>query len=367
MTLLAILSACGGSGSSGGATEIRFANVGNNGIFDPSITRDGTGKLWMSYSEVNFGTGTTAYWTVRTRIASSVNAGANWTDTGIVTDSMPVVGLSSPWEAWWQQETSRVAWDGADTDANRRLKILWHRYTYVHNTDTGAHGPAYDNGWIALKTAAAPGDLAAAPERKLFTGSFYNTANDAIDGPPEFPLAASYPGLADCAVFAEPGMLPVSDGVYVALRCATLPGSGKVGKLVLLKCTHTAAKAFAACSYPGDFLVDSEAAGYGAYNGFSAPDLVKVGAHTYLIVTPTNNDNYRGCLVFEVADVATAALVRDGGGKATVVKAVATASGADHVGACGYDAGAPKAGVVDSEYRAGSLPNFRVFASHIDL
>ena len=365
---LAALCACGRSEDEGGydSREIKFPNIGNNGIFDPSITQDGTGKLWMSYSEVNFQPGTTAFWSVRTRIASSNDAGASWVDAGLITDTLPAV-VTLPYEGWWQQEMSRIAYDADDSDTTRRWKMLWHRYIYVHNTDTGAHGPTHENGWISLKVAGSSDGLASAVERKLFTGYAYNTANDTTIGPPEFPLASQYPGLADCAVFAEPGMLAVANGVNVVLRCAPAPLSSDIGKIVLLTCTHTPAKAFASCSYQGNFLTDTEASDHGAYDGFSAPDLVNAGAKNYLIVTPTNSDGYRGCLVFEVADLATATLVRDGSDKAVVVKSINTASSADHFGACGYHAGATGSGVIHGEYRASSVPNFRLFRSGSNL
>lgn len=368
----AMLCACGGGGSgdsttpSGGIFEIGFPGVGNNGIFDPSIAQDDTGKLWMSYSEVNFVSGTTAYWTVRTRIASSNDAGTSWADAGLINDTM-TAAAPAPYEAWWQQEVSFVAFDANDSDAARRWKMLWHRYTYVHNTSTGSHGPAHENGWISLKVASTATALESATERKLFTGYLYNSANNVYIGPPEFPLASMYAGLSDCAVFSEPGMLPVSDGVYVVLRCAPLPMSSDIGKIVLLKCTHAPARAFDTCSYIGNFLTDTEAPDYGTYDGFSAPDLVKVGIKNYLIVTPTNNDGYRGCLVFEVSNLANGMLVRDGNGKAIVWHYIDTNSSADHFGACGYHAGATSSGVLYGEARLSSVPNFRLFASRINF
>jgi len=371
---LAMLCACGGGGGGGGGgpkisgsnTEISFPNISTNGIFDPSIALDGSGKLWMSYSEVNFVPGTTRYWTVRTRIASSNDAGGSWADEGLITDWLTAAAPPG-YEAWWEQETPQLTNDAADSDPTRRWKMLWHRYTYIHNTLTDAHGPAHENGWISLKIAGTPNGLASATERKLFTGYFYNTANDVYIGMPEFPLASLHAGLADCAAFAEPGMLPVGDGVYVVLRCAPLPATTDIGKIVLLKCTHTVAKAFAACAYIGNFLADTEAPDHGPYNGFSAPDLVKVGAKNYLIVTPTNNDGYRGCMVFEVANLASASLVRDGMSKAVLVKSINLNSTSDHFGACGYHAGATASGVIHGEVRFSTIPNFRLFASRTNL
>jgi len=367
ITLFACSSGGGGGGNPpGGFNEISFPNIGDNGIFDPAIAQDGTGILWMSYSEVNYVSGTTAYWTVRTRIASSNDAGASWADIALINDNLPAAA-PAPFEAWWQQEVSHVTFDAGDSDATRRWKMLWHRYTYVHNTVTDAHGPTHENGWISFKAADLANALAPAAERKLFTGYMYNTANDAYIGPPEFPLASLHAGLSDCAVFTEPGMLPVNDGIYVALRCAPWPATADIGKIVLLKCTHTPARAFDSCSYLGNFLTDTEAPDHGAYNGFSAPDLVTVGLKNYLIVTPTNNDGYRGCLVYEVANLDSATLVRDINGKAVVVNSINMNSTSDHFGACGYHAGATASGVIHGEARLSSVPIFRLFASRTNL
>jgi len=372
---LALLCACGSGGGGGGGgpkissgnTEISFPNIGNNGIFDPSITQDATTKLWMAYSEVNFPPSTTGWWHVGSRIASSNDNGSSWADAGLITAPINIP-VAAPYEAVWQQETSHIAFDTSDADSTRRWKMLWHRYAYVYNTNNGTGGPAHQHGWISLKSAGSPNGLASATERKLFTGYFYDTSNDATIGAPEFPLAALYPTeMGNCAAFAEPGMLPVSDGVYVVLRCAPLPSTLDIGKIVLLKCTHSLAKAFNACTYKGNFLLDTEAPDHGAYDGFSAPDLVKVGAKNYLIVTPTYNDGYRGCLVFEVSNLEPATLVRDGMSKAVVVKSINLNSTSDHFGACGYHAGATASGVIHSEVRFSNIPNFHIFASRNDL
>jgi hypothetical protein len=370
LTLSGLVASCAG-GSDGAApasTEILIAGVGPNGIFDPSISADAGGTLWMAYSEVRFSPVTNKLLNVRSRIASSSDSGTSWADAGIVNDfiefTVPDPGGGSDWNAVWQQEVARIEYDAGDADATRRWKLLWHRYVYAYDPNTDASAPIYEHGWIGLKVAASPAGLAAASERKLFTGSWYNSA---VNGASEFPLASTYAALNDCAVFTEPGVLAVNDGVYVALYCApdtNVPSA--TGKIALLKCTHTAQAAFAACSYLGNLLVNSEAAAHGAYTGFSAPDLVRSGGKDYLIVTPTNN-GYRGCLVYEIANLATASLVRDAQNKAVVVKSLTDSHGGTHYGACGYHAGATASGILDSSYKQGWSPQFRVFASKTGL
>ena len=47
-----------------------------------------------------------------------------------------------------------------------------------------------------------------------------------------------------------------------------------------------------------------EASAFGeSYDGFSAPELVYSQNRTFLITTPTENDQYRGCLVFRLTDL----------------------------------------------------------------
>lgn len=363
---------CGGGGGAGIVTpsnEIRIPGVGPNGIFDAAIATDGGGTLWMSYSEVRFSPFSNKLLNVRTRLAASGDAGANWTDAGILTDftefTVPDPGGGSAWNIVWQQEVSRIEYDAADTDAGRRWKLLWHRYTDSYNPNTDTRAPLYQNGWIALKTAATPGGLATAGERRLFTGTWYNATDN---GPSEYPLDSLVPALSDCATFTEPGILAVSSGMYVALYCAPDPNiANSMGKIVLLQCTHTAGAAFASCNYLGNLLVNNEAAAHGAYNGFSAPDLVHAGTRDYLIVTPTSNNGYRGCLVFEIADLATASLVRDAQNKAVAVKSLANSHGGGHFGACGYHPAATASGIIDSSHHTSWNPQFRIFASKNNL
>jgi len=368
LLLLFLLASCGeGGGPVAGSNEITIPGVGPNGIFDPAITTDGSGTLWMSYSEVRFSPASNKLLNVRTRLASSSDAGASWSDTGIINDfidgTVPDPGGGMSWSYVWQQEVSRIEYDAADSDAGRRWKLLWHRYTDAYNPNSDSRVPIYENGWVAMKSAASPGGLATAAERKLFTGTWYNVVNN---GPSEFPLAATVPTLNDCGTFTEPGVLAASDGVYVALDCIQDPGvANSMGKIILLKCTHTVSAAFASCTYLGNLLLDSEAADHGAYTGFSAPELVHAGSKDYLVVTPTNN-GYRGCLIFEIADLTDATLVRSAG-KAVIVKSLTNNYGGDHYGACGYHPAATASGIIDSSHHTNWNPQFRLFASKVNL
>ena len=131
-------------------------------------------------------------------------------------------------------------------------------------------------------------------------------------------------------------------------------------------------------------LLNSEAAQFSSasqsYNGFSATELVTVNGTHYLIVTPTQADDYRGCLVFQVADLDAVApapvpvlvlvLVRVGGtssGMPVLIKSVSGAPGSFN-GACGYTAAASASGIIYGEIQIqGSALQFRLYGSGVTL
>ena len=362
------VASCGGGGGSDAAppsvtvAEISVAGTpGSNGIFDPAPMADTAGNLWMSHSSVQPSSNVPAMNRVRTRIASSPDHGNTWTDIGVDPNGIATADFQVPdgsggtlW-ATWRFEVSRLLYDPDDIPA-RRWKMLWHRVLAI------PAGSLFQNGWVGLATAPAPGGPWSA-ERKLFTGTLYNATDmDAFIGAPEFPLAAQYNAqLGGCIAFTEPGMLARSDGIYVSLQCATL------GKIILLRCD----RAFSACDYRGDLLAAGEAAQFSqsgqSLNGFAASELVDVGGTPYLIVTGYEPppDTYRGCMVFRIADLAAASVERSGGNPVLVKRVSGTAGSFN--GACGYHAEASGSGIIYSEYSPTTTPQFHLFASRINL
>lgn len=366
LLLGAWLGSCGGGGGSStqplaGAAEISVAGTpGSNGVFDPAPMADASGNLWMSHSSVQPSSNQPTMNRVRTRIASSADRGGTWTDIGVDPNGLATADFAVPdgsggamW-ATWRFEVSRLLFDPDDIPA-RRWKMLWHRVLAINA------GPIFQNSWVGLATAPTPGGPWSA-ERKLFTGTAYNATDmDAFIGAPEFPLAALHPAqLGGCIVFTEPGMLARNDGIYVSLQCAT------VGKVILLRCDRT----FSSCDYRGDLLAAGEAAQFSqsgqALNGFAASELVDVGGTPYLIVTGYEPppDTYRGCLVFRIADLGTAAVERNAGNP-VLVKRVAGTAGSFN-GACGYHPAADGSGIIYSEYTS-ATQKFHLFASRINL
>lgn len=360
--IIAILTGCGSSGSSSSddpglaipvvnpsLLEIAVAGIpADLGNFDPAPTADAGGGFWMSYSHVSLdGSGLKL---IETRLASSMDAGDSWTDAGLNINPASAFMLG-PDTVAWAQEVSRLVYNpfaaGAGADP---WIILWHRYLSMLSGSETLR--LFDNGWIGMKSGNSAMTLG--NERKLFTGSVYNTANDSTIGPPEVALDTRDPALANCVTFTEPGVLPKSNGIYVSLLCATAVPPGKI---ILLRCDHFMNN----CGYLGTLIDGSEAAVLNSgYDNFSASELVSVNGEDYLIVTPSDATIYRGCAIYKIDDLDRARIERDGGtAKAT---AVFEAHG-DFNGACGYVEGLVGSGVMISEAFTTSVPVFRLFTT----
>ena len=91
------------------------------------------------------------------------------------------------------------------------------------------------------------------------------------------------------------------------------------------------------------------------------------GVH-YLIVTPTRDDAYRGCLVFEIADVTAnpVTLVRVGGAPVLISPVAQTLETFN--GACGYTPAASASGIIFGEaLPLGSSLQFSLYGSGVNL
>ncbi|MES9991896.1 MAG: hypothetical protein ABW098_08075 [Candidatus Thiodiazotropha sp.] len=373
LLLLLLVYGCGGgssdSNTSPTAKELQIIGTpGNDGVFDPAPAWDGADSLWMSHSSVNWSSDDPLLSQVHTRIALSQDGGASWVDTGIdpnnshlTPDFQLTAGTDTYW-ATWRFEVSRLFHDPYDNDSNRRWKMLWHRVVAIGNPAPTA---LFQNSWIGYSSAASP-DSAWDTERKLFTGSLYNSADmDQIIGPPEFPLDTYFTtGLSGCILFTEPGVLARSEGIYISLHCA---GERKI---ILLRCDRS----FSSCTYLGDLLSADDAAPFSTNDQpidfFSAPELVDTATITYLIVTGVEegdvpDNRYSGCLVFRVSDLANAVVERSGG-EPVLVTRVDGSSGSFN-GACGYNPQDAVDGIIYSELAPATSPRFHLFSSQIKL
>lgn len=342
-------------------------------MFDPSLAQaNGDTKIWMSYSSVD----PSVQWpsqnpqAVSTRLAYSTDQGATWADGGAVNSFQDVtIALAPPNNAGtWVNEVADLVYDPAAA-ASERWKLMWHHYLILNNV---RH--LDDHSWIGLKMAAAPEQLAAATEIKLFSAYGYNTANNTQGGSSQSPLGGAPAialdtvdaGLSGC-IFTEPGMLATSSALYVSMLCAKTPTSHLIA---LFKCSSPCNVTNAASwSYLGSALSDADASALGYNEGFSATNLVASGGQNYLIVTPVSttpfDSYYNGCRVYRFADIDTASLQRSGGVPTPVTSANGSAGSFN--GACTYLPGASKAGILYSELVQTPAIGFKVFSSGINF
>jgi len=371
--LVVVVSSCGNSvddsttpmlGTSAVKIDITVTGA-SNGIFDPAPVNNGSGTFWMSFSVVDQSPNDAILPHISTRIASSIDNGVNWlVDENIPNTAMDILvpnGSGGTMWATWHYEVSRLVYDPFTVDSNLRWKLFWHRYLEANIAGTATR--LFEHGWMGVSTApTASGPWSS--ERKMFVGNGYNNSNDSTIGIPEYDLSALYPGvdaLGSCIAFTEPGVIANNNGVYISLKCAeTATGLGKV---VLLKCDNELSTN--SCVYIGDLINDSEAAQFAlsgeSYSGFSATELVDNGSNNYLILTPTESPGeiYRGCLVFEIAELASASL------SLTLVQRISGKAGSFN-GACGYAQGLTGSGIIYSEF-TNSTPQFTLFGSKINL
>ncbi len=322
------------------------------GNFDPAPTVDAGGGYWMSYSHVF--ADVSGLKLIETRLASTADRGISWTDAGLSINPAAAF-IIGPDTFAWAQEVSRLVYNpfaaGAGADS---WIILWHRYLSV--LDGIETLRLFENGWIGMQSGNTSMTLGG--ERKLFTGSSYNTANDTTVGPPEVALDTLDPALADCVTFTEPGVLPKSVGIYVSLLCAT---AAPPGRIILLRCDHHMNN----CAYLGTLIDGSEAATLdAAYDNFSASELVSVNGADYLIVTPSDASIYRGCAIYRITSLDQARIERDG---ATARPTAVFEAHGDFNGACGYVDGLDGSGVMISEAFITSVPVFRLFTTGYDF
>lgn len=390
--VILLLIACHRSSNGGGNSptpvpsspdRISFSGIGAYGIFDPSIARDPsdvTGRLWMSYSTVD----PSLIWSaldvdaVATRLAYSDDNGKTWTDSGtIVSNFLDVtLPLASPLDAGtWVNEVSQLIYD-PNAVAAERWKILWHHYLVLNRLPIDERR-RFEHGWIAMKMASRPEDLAAAPEIKLFAGKIYDAGNNTT-GTPLLQLDTLSPALNGCAVFTEPGMYASNGALYVSLQCekfdfAVTPPVPVDRLIVLLKCASLCASA-ASWSYQGTVFQKSDASAFGFDSGFAAPGMFASAGNVYLIVTGAQvvtppmgaaYVSYSGCRIFRFTDI-DSALLEKTGAQPTLIGSVYGAAGSFN-GACGYHASANQSGVLYGEIKPGAIDKFQIFMSHTNF
>ena len=236
----------------------------------------------------------------------------------------------------------------------------------------------FEHGWIAMKTASRPEDLAKAPEIKLFAGYLYDPGNDTAGGgsrapvgdPPRIQLDTALDPALNTCVFTEPGMYATKDALYASLLCKHLADSDS--RIVLLKCASPCqAENSGAWTHLGTILKNTDAAAFGFDGGFSAPGMFAANGKVYLVVTPVRTrgmpwpDYYSGCRVFQFSDLDSARLRMDGS-RPEIIGAWDGSPGSFH-GACAFHPSAGASGMLYSELAPSEVEKFRIFMSHMSF
>ena len=321
-----------------------------HGIFDFGPERDDAGTVWFSYSAVD-----DSKWPgvmrVSTHLARSDDNGLTLVERVVLNENtyLSLEGQGLPVDGGlWQHEVSRLRHDPWAPEAERWV-LVWHRYLALPAPVPANEQRRFEHGWISLKTAASPEGPWSA-ERKLITAEGYRSADDAIIGPPEVRLATISSGLTDCPVATEPGLLTRPTEWLMTLQCA-----GTASRIIVLRKD----RASGTWSLLGSVLTRATAAQAG-FDSFASSELVEREGRTYLIVSPSVGDLYRGCRGYEITGLSPLAI-----SATPVVTLGLGASDFNFAGGCGYVDGL-ETGIIEGQLFQ-APPEFRVFATFTAL
>ncbi len=356
------------------AQYLTFPNVGNMGIFDPSLENGPTSNMvLMSYSAVDKAPPTPYPYndTIQTRIAVSLDNGTTWADLKNV--NRPYADINRG--GTWVFETSEFIFDPY-APVNERFKVLYFTYLLKGQPNACGTNRQFQNSWIEIKTSKNPSGPWSAP-KKLMAAAGYDPVNDSdirAPGAPEKKIN-ELPGLESCDLFGEVTALAQPDGIYFAGICLGHEGQGLNNPIVLIKKDRQNQ-----WSYLGSFAGRDTAANYKvpgktqSYNGFSAPDLSVVNGKIYLSLTPTIDaasgptnqcqDTYSGCMIFLVSDLNQAKLFTDA--NSVPVKLFHYYTGEQFHGACSYASNARNSGLLLSQTNPSLSTFFNIFKTQIN-
>jgi hypothetical protein len=366
---------------SAGKTEIVISGTPDHGVFDPSVARSDSRRLYMSLSGVSSTAagGSLGALAVQTLLAFSDDQGLSWQLVKQAVTPEIEVSLDSfaaPHRGRWQSEVSALLFDPyASKDS--RWKLFWHQYLNANGQRR------FEHGWLAYKEAERPEDLASARAIKLFTALGYDDADNQTIGSTKPPISGGavaqfqqlHKDLSRCAAVSEPGTLAKADGVYLALVCFEGSFLGLLGvrnRVVLLKCTRPCRPSEpGAWSYVGTLLTEADAKSL-SMRKFSATDLYSGGDHDFLIVSPVGTlpgeGAYKGCAVFLFHSLDRGQIARDEKGQPRLHNYVQFGPESFN-GACTVVPDGPHAGVIMGEVefarRAGSgiEPKFHIYGT----
>jgi hypothetical protein len=305
-----------------------YATIGGNpspfrGYGDPSLEQDpATGTVWLSYSWLdvlvtNPGPSQLIDFGVETHLARSDDNGASFTFVEAVNQMTAVTHPATSDPGWESHEVSTLVQEGANN-----WQLMW--LTYF---DPPGAAPFYDIRYERALGASpdalgSPAEWARGNATSPAWGSQHNLS--------------AIPQLADCVAFTEPALFHHDGSTYLATNCVVFSGGVRQDaqeRLVLLKQEATG------YTWVGNLLDGSDAADAGGTRIEQADIAFSRTGELLLIATPIQsaNPNHLGCVVYEITDITTPSVLRDGAGKAIPL---ATITGDDDTigpGLCTYD------------------------------
>lgn len=306
-----------------------YATIGVNpspfrGYGDPSLENDPlTGTLWLSYSWLNVlvtnpGPSQLIDFGVETHVARSDDDGASFTFVEAPNQMTQVTHPDTAASGWESHEVSTLAHDGANG-----WQLMWLSYFdppgSPANTDVRYErslGDSPDN-------LGSPVEWARGNATSAAWGSQHNLS--------------TIPQLADCVAFTEPALFNQGGATYLATNCVVFSGGVRqdaLERLVLLK------QETIGYSFVGNLLDGQDAIDAGGTRIEQADIALSRTGEVLLIATPiqATAPNHLGCVVYEITDITTASVLRDGSGQAVHLANISGEDNSVGPGLCTYDA-----------------------------
>lgn len=368
-------------------SRLTFSGIGSKGIFDASLEKSDSNRVWMTFSAVDPSPlwPVENYHSVSTHLAYSDDGGSSWIYSKKLNalKDVNISALSYPLNTGtWHGETSTLIYEPS-APTNQRWKLMWHRYLLINYANVTAipdyHGRRFEHGWIALKQADSPENLDTAAEIKLFGASGYSSENNNINGitkptvggAPLINLHLLHSDLNSCVLFTEPSLLVAENKVFLFIGCgaAQTVSSQEDIKGILLSCNSPCDfTSQSSWTYLGTIINRSmaEAMGYKRFNG---GEIFKGSDGYYLGISPVSDspyvDSYNGCYFFKFSNLVTGQLEKSG----SLPKVVKTYNGESNSfnGACAYERFSNQGGMIHSQLVPTTTEKFQLFKTFLNF
>ncbi len=304
---------------------------------------------------------------VRTRLAVSDDHGVTWTwatEVNAVTAvSFQTTDLTTcdagTCSGYVVHEVPALIDDAADPDPARRYKLFTHSYVETANRHN------YNVGYIGLWAAADPRGPWST-ERRVLEWSSTSSFSSPDSG---FNIRLA-PALTRCVALSEPGALVWRGSIYLTTSCVTVEPDGTHQRIVLFR-SDTHASTF---QFVGTLLDGADARCLGSDKPeVSGSSLTMAGGRPFLLASPqgtvaipAGKEAYLGCAAIEIADLATATLVRDAQG-AVVPSVRVLSSDRRPLGPCTFAEGASASGFLGQSFYFDGPPLIRLVSMPASL